>query len=44
MFADTVAPILSIAIDRRQDLLETGDVVARLEKILAIVATDRKAA
>jgi ATP-dependent Lon protease len=44
MFADTVAPILSIAIDRRQDLLETGDVVARLEKILAIVATDREAA
>lgn len=43
-FADAVAPFLSIEIDRRQDLLETSDVVARLEKILAIVTADRQAA
>jgi ATP-dependent Lon protease len=43
-FADVVAPFLSIEIDRRQDLLETGDVIARLEKILTVVTADRDAA
>jgi len=43
-FADAVAPYLSIEIERRQDLLETGDVIARLEKTLTIVTADRQAA
>jgi ATP-dependent Lon protease len=42
--ADAVAPLLSIGIDQRQDLLETGDVIARLRKILHLIKTDRKAA
>jgi hypothetical protein len=33
-----------IGIDRRQDLLETSDVVVRLEKILALIQTDQRAA
>lgn len=43
-FADAVAPLLPIGIDQRQDLLDTSDVVARLERILAIVTMDRQAA
>jgi uncharacterized protein len=43
-FADAVAPFLPIRIDERQDLLETSDVVTRLEKILAVVTKDRQAA
>jgi ATP-dependent Lon protease len=35
--ADTLAQLLSIRIDRAQELLETGDVVARLEKILELM-------
>src|SRR5262249_12307072 len=35
--ADAVAPHLLVEIDRRQDLLETSDVIARLEKILALM-------
>jgi uncharacterized protein len=42
--ADAVAPFLTIGIDRRQDLLETGDVIARLEKILALMKADRQTA
>jgi ATP-dependent Lon protease len=42
--ADAVAPFLLVEIDRRQDLLETADVVARLEKILALMEADRQAA
>ena len=44
MLADAVAPLLLIGIDRRQDLLETSDVVVRLEKILALIQTDQRAA
>jgi ATP-dependent Lon protease len=44
LLADAVAPHLSVEIDRRQDLLETTDVVARLEKILALMKADRQAA
>jgi ATP-dependent Lon protease len=43
-FADAVASLLPIGIDQRQDLLDTSDVVSRLEKILAIVTMDRQAA
>ena len=42
--ADAIAPHLLVEIDRRQDLLETSDVVARLEKILALMKADRQAA
>jgi len=42
--ADAVAPRLLVEIDHRQDLLETSDVIARLEKILALMKADRQAA
>jgi uncharacterized protein len=42
--ADAVAPYLSVEIDHRQDLLETSDVIARLEKILALMKADRQPA
>jgi uncharacterized protein len=42
--ADAIASLLSVAIDRRQDLLETSDVITRLEKILALMKTDQQAA
>jgi uncharacterized protein len=42
--ADAVAPFLLGEIDQRQDLLETSDVIARLEKILALMKADRQAA
>ena len=44
ILADTVAPLLAIGQDQKQDLLETADVVARLEKILDRMKTDRQAA
>jgi ATP-dependent Lon protease len=44
VLADAVAPFLWVEIDRRQDLLETSDVVARLDKILALMKGDRLAA
>jgi uncharacterized protein len=42
--ADAVAAILPCDIRQKQDLLETGDVVSRLQKILALVKTDQQAA
>jgi uncharacterized protein len=39
--ADAIAPFLMVTIAERQDLLETSDVVARLEKALALMKTDR---
>jgi uncharacterized protein len=42
--ADAVAGFLGGRLDRRQDLLETGDVIARLEKILTLMTTDLQAA
>ena len=42
--ADAVAPFLLIDIARKQDLLETNDVITRLEKILAVMEADRQAA
>jgi ATP-dependent Lon protease len=43
--ADMLAPhLLSIGIDRRQELLATGDVIARLEKTLELMKTDQQAA
>jgi uncharacterized protein len=42
--ADAVAAILGCDIRQKQDLLETGDVVSRLQKILALMNTDQQAA
>jgi ATP-dependent Lon protease len=41
--ADAVAAILRCDIRQKQDLLETGDVVSRLQKILALMKTDQQA-
>ncbi len=41
--ADAVAPLLSIEIGQRQELLETGDAIARLEKVLALMEDGRRA-
>lgn len=42
--ADTVTSLLSTGLDQRQQLLETGDVVTRLEKILELMKASQKAA
>ncbi|HJQ61101.1 MAG TPA: LON peptidase substrate-binding domain-containing protein [Vineibacter sp.] len=42
--ADAVAANLGCDIRQKQDLLETGDVVSRLQKILALMKTDQQAA
>jgi ATP-dependent Lon protease len=41
LLADTVAPLLSISIEQRQKLLETSDVVTRLETILGLMNAGR---
>jgi len=43
LLADTVAPLLSIGIEERQKLLETSDVVTRLETILDLLNAGRPA-
>jgi uncharacterized protein len=42
--ADAIAPLLPIAIEQRQQLLETADVVARLQAILDLMKSSRHAA
>jgi uncharacterized protein len=42
VLADALAPLLSVEIDQKQDLLETGDVVKRLKKIFALMRTDQQ--
>lgn len=37
LLADSVAPLLSVGIEKKQQLLETSDVLARLEMILDLV-------
>jgi ATP-dependent Lon protease len=44
VLADSIAPLMPVEIGQRQDLLETGDAFARLEKILALMKNDRQAA
>jgi uncharacterized protein len=41
LLADTVAPLLSIGIEKMQQLLETSDVVTRLETILDLMNAGR---
>ena len=42
--ADAVASFLLVEIEQRQDLLETSDVIARIEKVRALMQADRQAA
>jgi len=44
VLADAIAPLLSAEIDKKQELLETSDVVTRLEKIIALMNMDRRPA
>ena len=44
LLADTVAPLLPVSIEQRQQLLETSDVTARLEAILDLIKAAQKAA
>jgi ATP-dependent Lon protease len=37
LLADTLAPLLSIGVEQRQQLLEASDIVSRLEKILDLM-------
>src|SRR6266478_843770 len=41
LLADTVAPLLSIGIEKKQELLEISDVVTRLETILDLLNAGR---
>jgi uncharacterized protein len=43
LLADTVAPLLSTSIEKKQQLLETSDVVTRLEMILDLMNAGRPA-
>jgi len=42
--ADAITPRLSCEISQQQELLETSDVVTRLQKILALMQTNKKVA
>lgn len=42
--ADAIASFLSLHIEQKQDLLETNDVIARLEKIHSLLEVDQQAA
>jgi ATP-dependent Lon protease len=44
MLADTVAPLLPVSIEQRQQLLETSDVIARLDAILDLIKGAQQAA
>jgi uncharacterized protein len=44
VLADMIAPLMPVGIAERQELLETGDAIVRLEKILALMKNDRRAA
>jgi len=44
LLADTVAPLLPVSIEQRQQLLETPDVIARLDAILDLIKGAQQAA
>jgi uncharacterized protein len=44
VLADMIAPLMPVGIGERQELLETADAMVRLEKILALMKNDRRAA
>ncbi|OAV51859.1 endopeptidase La [Rhizobium sp. WYCCWR10014] len=41
LLADTVAPLLSASVEEKQQLLETGDVVTRLERLIELMSAGR---
>jgi uncharacterized protein len=41
LLADTVAPLLSANVEQKQQLLETRDVVTRLERLIELMSTGR---
>ncbi|OEC93568.1 LON peptidase substrate-binding domain-containing protein [Rhizobium sp. YK2] len=41
LLADTVAPLLSLSIEQQQQLLETSDVVTRLERLIELMSAGR---
>lgn len=41
LLADTVAPLLSTSIEQKQQLLETSDVVTRLERLIELMSAGR---
>ena len=41
--ADAIAPLLPVSIEQKQQLLETADVVARLEAILNLMKSSKNA-
>ncbi|WP_337721744.1 LON peptidase substrate-binding domain-containing protein [Agrobacterium tumefaciens] len=41
LLADTVAPLLSASMEEKQQLLETRDVVARLERLINLMNAGR---
>jgi ATP-dependent Lon protease len=41
LLADTVAPLLSLSIEEQQQLLETSDVVIRLERLIELMSAGR---
>ncbi len=44
LLADTVAPLLTASVEERQQLLETRDVVARLERLIKMMSAGRASA
>jgi uncharacterized protein len=44
VLADAIAPLLEIDVARKQELLESSDVITRLEKILAAIRTGMQTA
>jgi ATP-dependent Lon protease len=42
--ADAIAPLLPVSIEQKQQLLETADVVARLQAILELMKASKNAA
>jgi len=41
LLADTVAPLLSISVEQKQQLLETRNVVTRLERLIELMSAGR---
>ncbi|MGP4689289.1 LON peptidase substrate-binding domain-containing protein [Agrobacterium pusense] len=41
LFADTVAPLLSVSVEEKQRLLETSDVVTRRKRLIELMNPGR---
>jgi ATP-dependent Lon protease len=44
LLADSIAPLLPVGIEKKQQILETADVVTRLETILELMKAERQPA